>query len=273
MRIRSRQELHPAGSATLELSDVGVQYDGHVALQGVTLRVEGGERWAVVGPNGAGKSTLFGVIAGILRPASGSVRIHGSAPGRHVCIAYIEQQPDVDWRFPVTVSDVVSMGRIARGRTLGLLGGGDRAAVAEALERVGLTGLRHRQIGELSGGERRRMFIARAIAQEAELLLLDEPFSNLDAEARRQLLETLDHLDSNIAVLVATHDLDIADRLGRTLLLNRRIIAAGATGDVLATENLARAYGRSLRRVEGRGESYTLTDSHWHGAPKGQSGA
>lgn len=271
MSIRGRKELHRFGAVTLELTNVGVRYDGVLALRDVTLRIDGGERWAIVGPNGAGKSTLFKAIAGIVKPSVGSVQVHGSAPSGHVCIAYIEQQADVNWAFPVTLADVVTMGRVARVGTFGVLRQRDHSVVNDALERVGLERLRDRQIGELSGGQRKRMFIARAIAQEAELLLLDEPFSNLDAEARLQLHDTLDVLNREVAVLVATHDLDVAERLGHTLLLNQRPIAAGATQEVLSAENLSRAYGRSLRKIEGDGESYTLTDSHCHTTSQGHS--
>lgn len=248
-----------------------MSYDGVVALRDVTLRIDGGARWAILGPNGAGKSTLFKAIAGIVKPSEGSVQVHGSAPSGHICIAYIEQQADVNWAFPVTVADVVTMGRVARVGTFGVLRQRDRSVVNDALERVGLEPLRNRQIGALSGGQRKRMFIARAIAQEAELLLLDEPFSNLDAEARLQLHDALDVLDRTVAVLVATHDLDVADRLGHALLLNQRPIAAGAPREVLATENLSIAYGQSLQRIEGDGDSYTLTDSHWDTAPQSHS--
>ena len=225
------------------------------------MHMAAGERIAVVGPNGAGKSTLFKVIAGILRPSAGTVRVSGSNPDRHVCIAYIEQHADINARFPATVEDVVAMGRTARVRYFRYPGRRDRAIVADAMERVAIAGLRRRQIGELSGGQRRRMFIARALAQEAEIMLLDEPYAGLDADASHQLTETLDAVAESMAVMVATHDLEVAEHLGRVMLLNRRLIAAGAPEEVLVAEHLAAAYGTDLRRMDARA-AYPLPDSH-----------
>ena len=252
--MRSYRCCEPADAergALLDLGGVWAHYSGRCALENVSLRLGAGERIAVVGPNGAGKSTMFKVIAGTHAPSSGSVRVYGSDPGRHVCIAYIEQRADVNWRFPATVEDVVAMGRIARVRYFRYLGRRDRAIVAEAMERVAIADLRRRQIGELSGGQQRRMFIARALAQEAEIMLLDEPYAGLDADASRLLSETLDSIGEAIAVMVATHDLGVAEHLGRVLLLNRRLIAAGTADEVLAPEHLATAYGGNLRRIGG----------------------
>lgn len=257
-----REGAHTAGSVLLDLRDVWAHYGGRCALERVSFRLAPGQRVAVVGPNGAGKSTLFNVIAGIMRPSSGSVRVSGSAPDQHVCIAYIEQHAAVNWRFPATVEDVVAMGRIARVRYFRYLRRRDRAIVAEAMERVAIGELRRRPIAELSGGQQRRMFIARALAQEAEIMLLDEPYAGLDAEASRQLTATLDAVGSAAAVMVATHDLGIAERLGRVLLLNRRLIAAGAPGEVLAPHHLAAAYGANLRRIDAAGGGYALPDTH-----------
>ena len=254
----------------LDLRGVWAHYGGRCALENVSLRVGAGERVAVIGPNGAGKSTLFKVIAGTLVPSAGSVRVYGSDPGRHVCIAYIEQHADINWRFPATVEDVVAMGRIARIRYFHYLGRRDRAIVADAMERVAIADLRRRQIGELSGGEQRRMFIARALAQEAEIMLLDEPYAGLDADASRLLSATLDSIGESITVMVATHDLDVAEHLGRVLLLNRRLIAAGEPDAVLAPQHLAAAYGGNLRRIDGGASGYALPDSHCdHGVHDG----
>lgn len=242
-RSGGREPVHVAGAITLELNGVRAYYAGRCALDGVSFRLESGERTAVVGPNGAGKSTLFKVIAGIHRPASGSVKVSGSRSDRHVCIAYIEQNASLNWRFPATVEDVVTMGRTARVGYGRFLRRRDRAIVAEAMERVAITDLRQRQIGELSGGQRRRMFISRALAQEAEIMLLDEPYAGLDAEAGAQLTATLDAVGEDIAVMVSTHNLAVAHHLGQVMLLNRRVIAVGPPGQVLVAEHLAAAYG------------------------------
>ena len=258
--MRSYRCCEPAdgeGTAMLDLRGVWAHYAGRCALENVSLRLGAGERIAVVGPNGAGKSTMFKVIAGTLAPSAGSVCVYGSDPGRHVCIAYIEQHADINWRFPATVEDVVAMGRIARVRYFRYLGRRDRAIVAEAMERVAISDLRRRQIGELSGGQQRRMFIARALAQEAEIMLLDEPYAGLDADASRLLSETLDSIGEAIAVMVATHDLGVSEHLGRVLLLNRRLIAAGTPDEVLVPEHLGAAYGRNLRRIVGENGAAT----------------
>lgn len=253
---------HPAGSVLLDVDRVSAGYDGRPALDGVSMRLTAGGRVAVVGPNGAGKSTLFKVVAGIHRPLAGTVRISGSAPGRHVCIAYIEQRADINWRFPATVEDVVGMGRIARNGYFRWPRRADRSIVVSAMERVAIAPLRRRQIGELSGGQRQRMFIARALAQQAELLLLDEPFSGLDAGACRRLEATLEALGDAVTVLLATHDLDVAERMGRVALLNRRLIAYGPAREVLVADRLAQAYGGNLRRAGADGQRYALPDSH-----------
>ncbi len=242
----------------LDLHGVWAHYGGRCALENVSLRLGAGERIAVVGPNGAGKSTMFKVIAGTHSPSAGTVRFYGSDPDRHVCIAYIEQHADINWRFPATVEDVVAMGRIARVGYLRYPRRRDRAIVADAMEQVAIADLRHRQIGELSGGQRRRVFIARALAQEAEIMLLDEPYAGLDADASRMLSDTLDSIREPIAVMVATHDLGVAEHLGRVLLLHRRVVAAGTPDEVLAPEPLAAAYGRNLRRVDGAGSGFAL---------------
>ncbi len=272
--MRDRESAHPAGAVLLDIDRVSADYDGRRALDGVSMRVTAGRRIAVVGPNGAGKSTLFKVVAGIHRPSAGTVRVYGSAPDRHVCIAYIEQHADLNWRFPATVEDVVAMGRVARMGYFRLPRRADRSLVASAMERAAIAPLRRRQIGELSGGQRQRMFIARALAQQAELLLLDEPFTGLDAGACRRLEATLEALGDAVAVLLATHDLAVAERMGRVALLNQRLIACGPAREVLVADRLAEAYGSNLRRVGADGERYALPDSHCdHGRPAGRGAA
>ena len=260
--MRDRESPHPAGAVLLDIDRISAQYDGKGVLDEVSMRLTAGGRVAVAGPNGAGKSTLFKVVAGIHRPSAGTVRVYGSDPDRHVCIAYIEQHPDLNWRFPATVEDVVAMGRIARTGYFRFPRRADRSIVASAMERVAIAPLRRRRIGELSGGERQRMFIARALAQQAELLLLDEPFTGLDPDARRLLDETLQALGDEVTALLSTHDLGVAERMGRVALLNRRLIACGPAQEVLVADRLAEAYGSNLRRVGADREHYALPDSH-----------
>lgn len=244
---------HQKDKPILDVSRLSLRYNGNVALENISFHLHIGERVAVVGPNGAGKSTLFKVIAGVLQPNAGDVAVYGTRPLAHSCIAYIPQRAQVDWNFPVTVADVVMMGRSAKLGPLGWPGKRDWDLVKRALETVDLTPLSKRQIGQLSGGQQQRMFIARALAQEAELMLMDEPLSGLDLPSQESLLNVLDRLKrENVTVMVATHDLDQAARhFDRILLLNHRLIAFDEPAAVLHTDNLLRAYGAKLRTVDG----------------------
>lgn len=240
---------HELNKPILDVQNISVRYNGRTALDDITFHLHEGERIAVVGPNGAGKSTLFKVVSGVLQPTAGEVNVFGSRPRGHVCIAYIPQRSQVDWSFPVSVADVVMMGRSAK---LGLLNWPhkkDWEYVQRALELVELSDLARRQIGQLSGGQQQRMFIARALAQEAELMLMDEPLSGLDTPSQEGLLNLLDTLrGQNVTVMVATHDLDQAARyFDRIMLLNRRIIAFDRPQNVMHTEHLLQAYGGRLK--------------------------
>lgn len=261
--LQERDAAHPSGEPILEVSRVSMHYDGVVALEDVSFTVEAGERIAIVGPNGAGKSTLLKIIAGVLTPTAGSVRIYGRGPLGHLCIAYIPQRNQVDWNFPLTVADVVMMGRVGK---LGLLrhpSPRDWEVVRRALAQTGIADLADRPIRALSGGQQQRMFIARALAQEAALLLMDEPFTGLDLPAQEGILEILEGLRrQGVTVLVTTHDLDqAAAHFDRVLLLNRRLIAFGAPEEVFTPEALRAAYGGHLRLVQIRGELVVVGDT------------
>jgi len=240
---------HQPNKPILDVQHITVRYNGHAALDDITFHLHEGERIAVVGPNGAGKSTLFKVVSGVLQPGSGEVNIFGSRPRGHICIAYIPQRSQVDWNFPVSVADVVMMGRSAKLGPLNWPHKKDWEYVHHALETVEISDLASRQIGQLSGGQQQRMFIARALAQEAELMLMDEPLAGLDTPSQEGLLNLLDTLrNQNVTVMVATHDLDQAARyFDRIMLLNRRIIAFDEPQKVLHTENLLQAYGGRLK--------------------------
>lgn len=258
---------HDATQPILAFEQVSVSYDGRLAIENITFHLHRGERVAVVGPNGAGKSTLFKVITGILPPSSGNVRIFGSEPAGHVCIGYVPQRTQVDWHFPVTVSDVVMMGRIARIGAFRLPGKSDHAAVRRALQMVNLEALAQRQIAELSGGQQQRMFIARAIAQEAELMLMDEPFNGLDIPSQQDILLLLDVLRAQkITVMVATHDLDqAAEYFDRVMLLNRYLISFGLPAQTLTGDNLRYAYGGHLRLLPDNGQVFAVGDTCCNG--------
>jgi manganese/iron transport system ATP-binding protein len=240
---------HQLNQPILDVHHLTVRYNGRAALEDIDFHLHEGERIAVVGPNGAGKSTLFKVVAGVLQPSAGEVNIFGSRPRGHVCIAYIPQRSQVDWNFPVSVADVVMMGRSAKLGPLNWPRKKDWDFVHHALETVELSDLASRQIGELSGGQQQRMFIARALAQEAELTLMDEPLTGLDTPSQEGLLSLLDRLKrENVTVMVATHDLDQAARyFDRIMLLNHRMIAFGNPQEVLHTDNLLQAYGGRLK--------------------------
>jgi ABC-type Mn2+/Zn2+ transport system ATPase subunit len=244
---------HELNQPILDVRQLSVRYNGRAALEDLTFHLHQGERIAVVGPNGAGKSTLFKVVSGVLTPTSGEVNIFGSRPGQHVCIAYVPQRSQVDWNFPVNVADVVMMGRSAKLGPLNWPHKKDWEHVNRALEMVDLSNLASRQISQLSGGQQQRMFIARAMAQEAELMLMDEPLTGLDTPAQEGLLDLLDRLKTqNVTVMVATHDLEQAARhFDRILLLNHRMVAFGSPENVLKTENLLSAYGGRLRSTSG----------------------
>jgi manganese/iron transport system ATP-binding protein len=242
---------HQPGAPILEALDLSVRYQSGLALDGVTFRLNIGERVAVVGPNGAGKSTLFKVIAGVLSPTGGEVKVYGSGPGGHICIAYIPQRSQVDWSFPVNVTDVVMMGRIGKLRMLRWPGHRDWEYVRHCLEDVGLGDLAKRQIGELSGGQQQRMFIARALAQEAELMLMDEPLTGLDIQSQETIFEVMETLrQRSVTIMISTHDLDqAAGRFDRVMLLNRRLVGFGSPEQVFTPEQLRSAYGGHLRLV------------------------
>lgn len=244
---------HRDDQPILDVHKLNVRYNGRDALENVSFHLHAGERVAVVGPNGAGKSTLFKVVAGVLSPDSGEVKIYGSIPRVHVCIAYIPQRSQVDWNFPVNVADVVMMGRIAKLGPLGWPKKRDWDLVHESLRIVEMDTLFKRQIGELSGGQQQRMFIARALAQEAELMLMDEPLSGLDSPSQESILSLLDELQrQNVTVMVATHDLEqAAEHFDRIMLINHKLIAFGPPEQVLQTEKLIQAYGGRLRSANG----------------------
>jgi ABC-type Mn2+/Zn2+ transport system ATPase subunit len=249
--VRHRTAPHETGQPILKAEGLTVRYESGIALQDVSFEVQPGERLALVGPNGAGKSTLFKVIAGVLAPTQGKVHVYGHEPGGHICIAYLTQRSQVDWSFPVSVADVVMMGRIGQIGLLRQPKARDWQIVHQALETVQLAHLAGRQISQLSGGQQQRMFIARALAQEAELILMDEPLAGLDINAEENILQLLDRLRAEqVTVMVALHDLETASQyFDRILLLNRRLIGLGTPGEVFEPENLVQAYGGRLRLV------------------------
>ncbi len=240
--------------ARLELDGVNAGYNGSLVLQDLSFQVPHGERVAVVGPNGAGKSTLFKALVGLLPLRSGSILIHGLPLGHHQdCVAYVPQREEVDWRFPVTVLDVVMMGRFGRTGWLRRPSAADRAAALHSLEQMGIANLAKKPIGDLSGGQQQRVFLARALAQEPHILLMDEPFTGVDVTTQETTLALLDQLRSeSVTVMVSTHDLDLAaQRFEQVLLLNHRLVAYGTPAEVFRAEHIRTAFGGQALTIDG----------------------
>ncbi len=244
----STQQSSPGASCpSLVVHQLSAGYPGaRNVIENITFDVSPGERVAAIGPNGAGKSTLFKAIVGLIPHHTGYVSLNDEdCATSHTMIGYVPQQDEIDWNFPVTVRDVVMMGRIRKIGWLRLARRRDWEAVDSLLARVGMADFRHRQIGQLSGGQRRRVFIARALAQETDVLLLDEPFGGVDVAAGEEILEILDALhDDGVTVIVATHNMSLAaGRFDKLLLVNRRLIACGKPDEVFTAETLGKAYG------------------------------
>jgi len=244
----------PDEPATLELEGVDVSYNGVPVLEGLTFQVPHGASLAVVGPNGAGKSTLFKALVGLLPIRAGRILIHGRPLGHHQdCVAYVPQREEVDWHFPVTVSDVVMMGRFGQQGWLQRPSKTDREIVSASLEQMGIAGLADRPIGELSGGQQQRAFLARALAQQPHILLMDEPFTGVDFTTLEITLALLEHLRARqVTVMVSTHDLNLAsERFESVLLLNRRLVAHGSPKDVFTPPHLSQAFGEKVLFLDG----------------------
>lgn len=232
----------------IEVRDVTVHYGDVLALDRVTVRVEHGRVCGLIGMNGSGKSTLFKSILGAIRPDAGTVLVDGRTPAqarRQGVLGYVPQSEDVDWAFPVSVRDVVTMGRYGRMGPTRRARREDKVAVEQALERVELTELADRQIGQLSGGQRKRAFVARGIAQGASVLLLDEPFAGVDKKSERTITRLLRELaHDGRTILVSTHDLRALPELcDEAVLLLHHVLAYGGIDEVLRPERLASAFG------------------------------
>ncbi|KXF53066.1 MULTISPECIES: metal ABC transporter ATP-binding protein [Rhodococcus] len=232
----------------VEVQDVTVHYGDVLALDQVSLALQPGRVCGLVGMNGSGKSTLFKTIMGTVKPDSGTVRINGTAPAaarKTGVLGYVPQSEDVDWTFPLSVRDVVMTGRYGHMGLTRRPGRADREAVDHALERVELTELADRQIGQLSGGQKKRTFVARGIAQGATILLLDEPFAGVDKRSEATITALLRELAAaGAAILVSTHDLHALPTLAdEAILLMRTVLMHGDPTVVLQPENLAAAFG------------------------------
>jgi ABC-type Mn2+/Zn2+ transport system ATPase subunit len=216
--------------------------------------IPNGQQVAVVGPNGAGKSTLFKVLVGLIKPDQGSILIHEQPLGTYkTCVAYVPQREEVDLRFPVTVREVVLMGRYQHFGMIRKPDIDDQMAVENAMGKLGITNLAKSSLGELSGGQLQRVFLARAIAQEPHILIMDEPFNGVDVSTQEATFQLLTDLKpQGVTVLVSTHDLNMASRRFETImLLNHKLIAFGEPENVMRKENLASAFGGQMFFLDG----------------------
>lgn len=240
---------------SIELSEISVTYpNGKSALDDVSLTLRQGTIYGLVGANGAGKSTLFKSIMGLVKPTTGQVTIAGRSVRdalRGNLVSYVPQTEDVDWNFPVLVEDVVMTGRYGHMGFLRIPSQRDKEAVQEALQRVEMAGFAKRQIGELSGGQKKRVFVARALAQEGQILLLDEPFAGVDIKTEESLARLLRGLaKEGRLILVSTHNLgSVPSFCDQAILIDRSVLAAGPVATTLTQENLLRAFGGMLRDV------------------------
>ncbi len=277
--IKDATSVKEKAGPALVVRDLWAGYDGKPVLEAVDFQVDRGDMVGIIGPNGSGKSTLIKTVLGLVKPMRGEVSVLGSngAHERHL-VGYTPQTELVDWDFPVTVADVALMGRYSRRGLFRWTTKEDREAADTALELVKIYDLRDRLIGELSGGQRRRVLLARAMAHNPELLLLDEPMAGLDATAQHQLLDLLDELRANGAtVVLSTHDLScVSSRCDKAACLNRRLIAFGKPSEVLTEQVLSDTFGTHLLMVHLDGQAYAYqhhTHAQTGGSPKDVSPA
>jgi ABC-type Mn2+/Zn2+ transport system ATPase subunit len=263
---KEHAEETPRNDAAVLVEDLWAGYGERAALQGISFEAPPGSMVALVGPNGSGKSTLIKVILGMHSAWRGRVRLFGKeARTVRRLTGYTPQTEMVDWDFPVTVRDVVTMGRFGRLGPLRWPRAEDKRVVQQCLERMGLVDLAKRQIGELSGGQQRRVLVARALAQEPRLLLLDEPMAGLDATIQHELLSVFEKLrDEGKTIVMATHDLScVSCCFDEVLLLNRRKIAYGTPEEVFTKELLDQVFESHLITLPIEGTFYL--DHHDHG--------
>lgn len=239
-------------TSSLSVQNVSVRYNnGHIALNDVNFSLSGGTICALLGVNGSGKSTLFKSIMGLIKP-QGMIQIAempvNQALKRNL-IAYVPQSEEVDWQFPVSVYDVVMMGRYGYMNFLRISTAVDKQKVRDALERVGVAHLSERQIGELSGGQKKRVFLARALAQESQIILLDEPFTGVDVNTENTIIALLKQLrDEGHLILVSTHNLGTVPTFcDQAVMINRTVLAFGSIETTFTQENLERVFGGVLR--------------------------
>lgn len=240
-------------AASISVKGLSIRYNnGHLALQDVSFSLFSGTVCALIGVNGGGKSTLFKSLMGILTPQQGEILLNATPISQALkqnLVSYVPQSEEVDWQFPVSVYDVVMMGRYGYMNFLRIPSTQDKQKVTQAMQRLGILHLQNRQIGELSGGQKKRVFLARSLAQESKIILLDEPFTGIDINTEKDIMQLLQQLRANgHLILVSTHNVEnVPSYCDQVLMLNRTLIAQGKTEEVFNMENLERLFGSSLR--------------------------
>ena len=238
----------------IEIADLCFSYNGQSVLEDVNLRVPPGDFACVVGPNGGGKTTLLRLILGLLRPTNGMVRVFGARPAETASrIGYMPQHSQLDPQFPATVLDVALMGRLGHGSTFGPYSKRDRAIVDAALEQVGLSNFRRKSFSEISGGQRQRLFIARALASEPDLLLLDEPAANLDVVMEGDLYELLQALNEKVTIVMVSHDLGFVSQVVKSVICVKRRVLMHPTSEI-SGEMINEMYGSPMKLVRHNGK-------------------
>ena len=236
-------------ASVISIQALSVSYDRKRVLSNIYLEIEAGNVYGVIGQNGAGKSTLFKAILGLIDTNAGQITINGQAIQKErKNVVYVPQKSDVDWDFPATVLDIVLMGRYPHKKIFARLNKQDEALAIRALDEVGIGYLKSRQIGELSGGQQQRVFLARALCQDANILLLDEPFVGVDITTEEKIIQILkDQAAKGKTVLVIHHDLSsVPSYFNKVILLNQRLVAYGDTSEIFTQENIAKAYSGQL---------------------------
>lgn len=259
----------------LMLKNVCLAYGTRQVLKDITFFVENGKSLAIVGPNGAGKSTLFKAIVGLEPIDSGQILIHDQPIHAHKdCVAYVPQKEEVDWKFPVTVRDVIMMGRYNSRGWFMPPGKADNMIVERSMDELNISKIANVSINELSGGQQQRVFLARAIAQEPHILLMDEPFTGIDSPTQEATFDLIARLQARqVTVVISTHDLNLAStRFDQALLLNRSVVSHGDPATVFTPANLASAFGNSFLVMENGtvlvDECCPADEEHTHILPK-----
>lgn len=247
--------------ASLQVDKISVRYNnGHTAIRDMSFQLTGGTICGLIGVNGSGKSTLFKSIMGLITPQQGKITLSDlsvkEALKQHL-VAYVPQSEEVDWQFPISVYDVVMQGRYAHMNFLRIPKKDDKDAVMKAMQRVDIAHLQDRQIGELSGGQKKRVFLARALAQQSKIILLDEPFTGVDVQTELAIIELLQKLrEEGCLILVSTHNLgSVPDFCDQVVMINRTVIASGSTHSTFTQENLEKVFSGVLRHIKLHGET------------------